>query len=41
MVSRRAGRSIDAKVAVARKVASPSVSLLKNNDTYNDDSEEY
>lgn len=31
----------DAKVAVARKVASLSLSLLKNNDTYNDDYEEY
>ena len=31
----------DAKVAVARKVASLSLSLLKNNDTFNDDYEEY
>ena len=31
----------DAKVAVARKVASLALSLLKNNDTYNDDYEEY
>lgn len=31
----------DAKVSVARKVASLSLSLLKNNDTYNDDYEEY
>ena len=31
----------NAKVAVARKVASLSLSLLKNNDTYNDDYEEF
>lgn len=31
----------DAKVALARKVASLSLSLLKNNDTYNDNYEEY
>ena len=31
----------DAKVAVARKVASLSLSLLKNNDIYNDNYEEY
>jgi hypothetical protein len=31
----------DAKVEVARKVASLSLSLLKNYDTYNDDYEEY
>lgn len=31
----------DAKVAVARKIASLSLSLLKNNDTYNDNYEEH
>lgn len=31
----------DAKVAVARKIASLSLSLLKNNETYNDNYEEY
>jgi transposase len=31
----------DAKVALARKIASLSLSLLKNNDTYNDNYEEY
>ena len=31
----------DAKVALARKIASLSLHLLKNNDTYNDDYEEY
>ena len=31
----------DAKVALARKIATLSLSLLKNNDTYNDDYEEY
>ncbi|MDD4973723.1 MAG: IS110 family transposase [Bacteriovorax sp.] len=31
----------DAKVAVARKIASLALSLLKNNDTYNDNYEEY
>lgn len=31
----------DAKVALARKVASLSLNLLKNNDTYNDNYEEY
>lgn len=31
----------DSKVAVARKVASLSLALLKNNDSYNDDYEEY
>ncbi|NOT79545.1 MAG: transposase [Bacteriovoracaceae bacterium] len=31
----------DAKVALARKIASLTLNLLKNNDTYNDDYEEY
>ncbi|NOT78052.1 MAG: transposase [Bacteriovoracaceae bacterium] len=31
----------DAKVALARKISSLSLHLLKNNDTYNDDYEEY
>jgi transposase len=31
----------DAKVALARKIASLALNLLKNNDTYNDDYEEY
>ena len=31
----------DAKVALARKIAALSLSLLKNNDTYNDNYEEY
>ena len=31
----------DAKVSLARKIASISLACLKNNDTYNDDYDEY